>query len=657
METPQAVEMFTQYLHRRYGDRSTPKHYLSDLRIFLSQLGSKPLREVTARDIDHFIDRQHGQRLAPTTINRRLATLHTFFEWLAAQAPDEPRSNPVHWRHHRIREGQPLPRDASDLDVDRLFRIIEDGRDAAMFGLMVGAGLRVEEVAHLKLADLTAPDRPDQMAPLRVRGKGGKERLVWLTPSWHAKVADWLQERPSTESEHLFLNQHGRGLSKDGIQYRLKRYCHAAGITLTCHQLRHTFARRLAEQRMPIESLSKLLGHVFVTTTQRYTSGADPDLRDLFQEAMSRLEEMGQLAEPRQEPIPEMRWPSRQPEQADPAKLTVGLSRFDAFPAWLRDELRAYTQYRWRGWKPHLAARYVTRLTCQLKNAWLWLLDHRAIDGWAALLRSDLESWLDERRQGGLSTQSQYTELCDLRAFLQFVIDRGQLVNPNVLRIVTPSTPNPLPKHLTDAEYERLLKTVLAETAELTPVLAAARAWFLTLAHTGMRVNELLDLRLGDIDLASERIFIRNGKNGGDRISFITPMLASALQSYLTQRTTTENDHLWFHEGRLPSDGAVRNQLRKWGAICNVSVTPHRLRHTFATRLINHGMSLESVRKLLGHRSLQMTQHYARLYDSTVKAQFRSATAALEGISVSDWPMPTSIPTVAQDMSQLVDSV
>ncbi|MBW7885132.1 MAG: hypothetical protein H3C34_21370 [Caldilineaceae bacterium] len=61
METTTATAIFSRYLYRRYGDRSTPKHYLSDLMIFLGHLGDKALRQVTAQDIDSFIDAQHGQ--------------------------------------------------------------------------------------------------------------------------------------------------------------------------------------------------------------------------------------------------------------------------------------------------------------------------------------------------------------------------------------------------------------------------------------------------------------------------------------------------------------------------------------------------------------------------------------------------------------------
>ena len=334
MDTTEQRAIFKQYLYRRYGDRSTPHHYLSDLDIFLRVLGNKSLQCVTAQDIDRFIDDQHRHGLAASTINRRLATLHTLFECLAAQAPDESWPNPVIWRRHRVKEGHLLPRDAADQDVERLFGVIDQARDAAMFGLMVGAGLRVAEVSQLRLGDLRVPSAPGQLAQLLVRGKGGKERMVWLTPFWYAKVAAWLAVRPTTSADSLFLNQHGRRISKDGIQYRLQGYCAAAGISITCHQLRHTFARRLADQRMPIESIAKLLGHAFVTTTQRYTLAANPDLRAAFQAAMAQIESCQTVPEPELPFVYESR-PRQQPEPADAAKLAKALGRFASLPEWL----------------------------------------------------------------------------------------------------------------------------------------------------------------------------------------------------------------------------------------------------------------------------------------------------------------------------------
>jgi site-specific recombinase XerD len=85
--------------------------------------------------------------------------------------------------------------------------------------------------------------------------------VVWITPRWYGVVKQWMAKRLEAETDHLFLNQHRRPLTVDGIQYRLRVHCQAANIQLTCHQLRHTFARRLAEQGMPTESIAELLGH------------------------------------------------------------------------------------------------------------------------------------------------------------------------------------------------------------------------------------------------------------------------------------------------------------------------------------------------------------------------------------------------------------
>ncbi len=87
----------------------------------------------------------------------------------------------------------------------------------------------------------------------------------------------------------------------------------------------------------------------------------------------------------------------------------------------------------------------------------------------------------------------------------------------------------------------------------------------------------------------------------------------------MTQRPATRDDHLWIAEDAPLSVAQLRYRVRKWGEACQVAVTPHRLRHTLATQLINNGMPLAAVGKLLGHRNLNTTQHYARLYLDIVR--------------------------------------
>ena len=89
---------------------------------------------------------------------------------------------------------------------------------------------------------------------------------------------------------------------------------------------------------------------------------------------------------------------------------------------------------------------------------------------------------------------------------------------------------------------------------------------------------------------------------------------------------------------RSPTPRTIQRRLRKYGTKAGVDVSPHKLRHTMATRLLNQGMPIHSLRKLLGHQHLNTTQIYARLYDQTLYRQFREATARLEGLAVDGWP-------------------
>ncbi len=631
-----AKERYAQYLNRRYGDRSTPYHYLHDLKMFIRQVGLKEPKSVTANDIDDFVDAQVNRGLKPSTINRRVASLRTFFEYLASERPDEAWPNPVNRRRHCIKEDELLPRDAKEGEVSALFATIDDIRDQAMFGLMVGAGLRVGEVVSLRLPDLDNAPAPDQAARLRATGKGRKERPVWLTPYWLEVVDQWRHQRPDVEHDYLFLNQHGRPLSVAGVQYRLRQHNKVAGIAITCHQLRHTFARRLAEQGMPIESIGQLLGHSNITTTQRYTAGADLALRDAFLASMAQFESIPPLHVEVERPILASQ---RQQVQADRQALEQALDRLAALPAWLEDLLSAYFRYRWRNWKPHRAAPNADRLSRQLVRVWGWLLDTYPITGWETLQRSHVEEWLDALTEQGLKANSRGSQLGILFGSLHYACDQGLPVSANIFRIPYPQRSDPLPRYLEPGDCQRVIETVLEQTAADRPRHHLDRAWFLTLLHTGIRTCELLDLRLSDVDIASGRLSIQTSKNQKARVVYMTPELVVTLSAYLVQRPQTDDDHGWVDKGEPLRSSRVRYCFRRWSKLTQVKVSAHRLRHTLATYLINQGMSLYAISKLLGHRSLNTTQQYARILEPTVKKQFLAAMAHIEGLPSLDWPV------------------
>ena len=443
-----------------------------------------------AKDIDTFVDNQIAAGLSPTTINRRLASLHTFFEYLASEKPERDWPNPVIRRRHKLKTGSHLPRDVPDDDVARLFAVISDERDRAMFGLMVGAGLRVGEVAALRLDNVEEPAEPGRLARLRVRGKGNKERVVWLTDSLWDTLRAWVEVRPEVETDHLFLNRRGEPISVSGIQYCLKQHYQAAGVTLSCHRLRHTFGRRLAENGLPVDSLAKLLGHSRLQTTQRYIDGADPTVRSDFAVAMAHLETR-HIGDHRAPPGPTKPEPPPQPRGAPQTDLEKLRQRLDSLPPWLREAVDAYLSWHWPTWRAQTAYQVGSNLIFLVRRVGTWLATQRQVDGWETLRRADLEAWLQARCQDSVTDVTIRNEVARLRGLLKLLQARDYSLDPGLFRVQPPKVvANSLPRYLPEVDYRRLEAVVWHATEVDTYQACFDRAWFLTLAYTGVRLSE-----------------------------------------------------------------------------------------------------------------------------------------------------------------------
>ena len=638
----EAIREFERYLNRRYPGSSTVKHYVNDLQLF-QRFVDKPPREVTRLDIDRFVEDQLARHLSPTTVNRRLACLHHFFEFLADEADDDTWANPIVWRQQRLKQGRPLPRDISEPDVERLFACINHPRDRLMFGLMCGVGLRVREVASLRVSDLIPSSNPEAGARLRVRGKGQKERVVPLTSALTHQWEEWLAQRPQVEGDATFTTRRKQGISVRGIQDRLAHYCRQAGMRVTCHQLRHTFGRRMAEADMPLPSLSKLLGHAQVTTTQLYIAGAGVDVRADYEAAMGRLgaERPGSPLFPAAPLEPTGMPPSpRKPgaggggaevtRPETPAALP-DVSRFWAgLPAWLVEPLADHIARQQRRWKPSQVRHHTRNRLQTLRQIWRWLLEERDVSGFAVLSRRDVAAYVEARLSAGVAASTLNRQLRDLWAFLRFIEEQGQPVSPGIFRVARLKEGRSLPRFLADEEYHRLETLILAKTAAGTRDERLDRAWFYLLAHGGLRLSELCDLRLGDLDLVGQRLAVREGKGKRDRIVPLLATTVTALHGYLAVRGTAQTDHLLIFRQRAIRPSLVQGRLRRYGKAVDVKLSPHRLRHTLATRLVNAGMDIVSIQRLLGHEKLETTLIYAHVHDATVEQDFRQAMASLE---------------------------
>jgi site-specific recombinase XerD len=289
------IEQFQQYWRRRRPGTSTAVHYVSDIRIFFQWAQDRPPDAISVHDVDHFIEWQQSLGHAPTTITRRLVSLRMFYDFLS-YARDAEVFNPVVPHRHYLPCGRRLPRDVHETVLHRLFAAIgEHRRDRCLFALMLHAGLRVGELVALRMDDvhLSAARTPQ----LRLQGKGRIERIAYLSATTAQWLQDYLAARPATACEQVFLNHHARPLTVTGIQWRLARYCRQAGIWLTCHQLRHTFASRLIAADVPVTSVQKLLGHSSLRTTQWYIRIADTQVERDYHAGMQKLTQRRLLSE------------------------------------------------------------------------------------------------------------------------------------------------------------------------------------------------------------------------------------------------------------------------------------------------------------------------------------------------------------------------
>ena len=183
------IERYGRSLKRKNCAPYTIKNYMNRIAHFTRWLRI-PLFEVTRREIGLYVDRLLRKRCSPKTIACHLQTLHLLFDYIIEEEKIA-MDNPV--RKVSIRLPKPLPRCLKDKDVERFFAVITDPRDKAMFMLMLRSGLRVEEVAGLTVDAIDYRRRQLFV----VRGKGAKDRVVYLSDDALSALGVYLAERPS----------------------------------------------------------------------------------------------------------------------------------------------------------------------------------------------------------------------------------------------------------------------------------------------------------------------------------------------------------------------------------------------------------------------------------------------------------------------------
>jgi integrase/recombinase XerC len=292
------VRGFLEYLAVQRGvSVHTLRAYASDLREFRQFMGREDVADFAAVEaalVRAYLAWLHQRKLGRPSIGRRLATLRSFFRFLARRGGIK--RNPAREvRAPRLGARLPsfLPKDESKELLDQWREPTEAARrDEALLEVLYATGLRVGECCGLDTVDI---DRGQ--GTLRVMGKGGKERVVPIGEMALVAVERYLADREEAGGP-LFRNLRGSRLSARSAHRIVRARAAAAGIArrVTPHTLRHTFATHMLGEGADLRLVQELLGHSRLSTTQRYTHVSPEHLMKVYDGAHPRA---GSPAEPR----------------------------------------------------------------------------------------------------------------------------------------------------------------------------------------------------------------------------------------------------------------------------------------------------------------------------------------------------------------------
>lgn len=267
------ISDFLSYLEVEANySKNTINSYENDLNKFEEYYKSKDLLKITSKDIEKYI--QTLSDLAPTTVSHNISSLKTFYSYFLKQGrisnnPTDGIKSPKLGIH--------LPTYLTIDEVNKLLDIeVTDAfssRNKAILELMYATGLRISEVISLEFKNIDYDE-----CIIRVMGKGSKERIVPVNDYAIKYLKEYINNyRPELVkneiNNYIFLNNHGRMLTRQGIFKIIKNYAALKNIkkTIGPHTLRHTFATHLLENGADLRVIQELLGHSDISTTQIYT--------------------------------------------------------------------------------------------------------------------------------------------------------------------------------------------------------------------------------------------------------------------------------------------------------------------------------------------------------------------------------------------------
>ncbi|WP_404468658.1 tyrosine-type recombinase/integrase [Sutcliffiella horikoshii] len=227
---------------------------------------------------------------------------------------------------------------------------------------------------------------------------------------------------------------------------------------------------------------------------------------------------------------------------------------------------------------------------------------------------TDIRAWLASMVEEGLSKNTIHIKLAGLKSFYQYCIEENILKNPPTLTVKALKKDDSLPYYLS--------KRQVAQLQELTKGDYQFRPIIETLYATGVRVSELLHIKLKEIKWDTRQIWIHKGKGNKERFVLFTHDCAERLKGYLDKREVY-SEYLFCNRRGMPLHREyIQKNFRSFSQTLGFKITPHTLRHTFAAHLAEKNMPQSYIQELLGHVDINSTRIYTRLMEHARKKQY-----------------------------------
>ena len=297
----------------------------------------------------------------------------------------------------------------------------------------------------------------------------------------------------------------------------------------------------------------------------------------------------------------------------------------------MKQDIKSFLNYLTveKGFSENTTAAYQNDLSQLANFAEAEATKHGIMPAWDSFSRPDMLSYLLNLKERGYVATTQARKVAAAKSFFGFMLAEGKIKKNPTENITSPKVGKALPDAISISQVRQLISQ---PTRLSTPEAKRDRAMLELLYASGMRVSELVSLNLGDVDTKGDSVRCF-GKGRKERLIPIYPQAAKAVEEYVTEvrpqfsHSDTEQALFLNQRGERLTRQGLWQILKAYAKQAGLSkkVTPHTLRHSFATHMLSGGADLRSVQELLGHANISTTQIYTHLTSEHVRRTYDKA--------------------------------